>query len=306
MIYDDLPLFEDIRPIGTIASLAGKIGKRTRPFHIGDEVVLVIECEVTGVDHTQGKGGVVRGHKLTIVDGYELGGDAAPDLITTLAAEYAEAMGETGEPTLFDSADDLPEYDAEEHGDPEPGDCYLVDGQASRWDIVAEAGDTDPNTDPPEQYEEDVFGWVDLDAYPGSSDFGFSERERVREYRGADGELVEAILVTKASAATAGEWIRSTVDALTPGEAVLGYDEGTLTWETPEGSGSVTVGEYLTLDVGRFTPLADEVFRDLYPTLITEAATTEPEPDEDADGPDTEAGDTAPELAAVPDPEPET
>lgn len=89
---DKLPGFEGSDPVGTALKLGGKIDRRTRPWKIGERVVLVIEGTVTGVDHKQAKGGIVRVHELALDDGYELGGDRAPDLIEQLADEYTAAM----------------------------------------------------------------------------------------------------------------------------------------------------------------------------------------------------------------------
>lgn len=107
-LFDDLPEFEGRDPIATALSLSGNVDRRTRPFHIGEKIALVVEVTVTGVTHKETKGGIVRAHSLAVADAYELGGDRKSDLLEVLASEYTAWEDEQAARTPIDFTDDDP------------------------------------------------------------------------------------------------------------------------------------------------------------------------------------------------------
>lgn len=94
MDLEKLPIFEGTEPRITMMNLSGKSGRRTRPFHLGDQVVLVVEGTISRVAHEDTKGGIARAHTLVVEDIYELGGDRAVSLIEDLSQEYTAALDE--------------------------------------------------------------------------------------------------------------------------------------------------------------------------------------------------------------------
>lgn len=151
-----LPAFEGEQPRLTELALTGGSKRRTRPYRLHERITLVIDVEVTAVEHVETKGGLARKHKVAMVDVYELGGDRAPDLIATLADEYEEAFGGMAR---------LP-FDA----DPQVGEIREVDGVACEWSHVDDDADGEP-----------VFDWVPVpdestpDGESASSDSGEDE-----------------------------------------------------------------------------------------------------------------------------------
>lgn len=135
-LFDDLPEFETRRPVGTSLSLSGAVDRRTRPFRIGDRIALVVECAVTGVEHKETKGGIVRVHKLAVGDAYELGGDRKSDLLEELHEEYVafeDAMA-ARQPLPFGDGDEEPHgQDAAAGGGPEARAAAREDGDDG-WD----------------------------------------------------------------------------------------------------------------------------------------------------------------------------
>jgi hypothetical protein len=107
-LFDELPEFEGVKPVGTELTFGGGSGRRTRAMRIGERIVLVVEVAVTGVEHKETKGGQVRVHKLRVEDAYELGDNRAPDLLEMLHDEYQAAEDEArGRAKLpFDEAGD--------------------------------------------------------------------------------------------------------------------------------------------------------------------------------------------------------
>lgn len=93
-LFDELPEFEGVKPVGTELTFGGGSGRRTRAMRIGERIVLVVEVAVTGVEHKETKGGQVRVHKLRVEDAYELGDNRAPDLLEMLHEEYQAAEDE--------------------------------------------------------------------------------------------------------------------------------------------------------------------------------------------------------------------
>lgn len=99
--FHRLPGFEGTDPVGTELAISGGSGRRSRAFHIGESFPMVIEVKVVGVEHSETKGGIVRKHKLQLVDAYELGDNRAPDLLEALHAEHEEWLNEMrGTPAL--------------------------------------------------------------------------------------------------------------------------------------------------------------------------------------------------------------
>lgn len=90
-VFDQLPGFEGEKPVGTELTLSGAVGRRTRAMKIGESLVLVVEVQVTGVNHKETKGGILRAHALKVIDAYELGDSRAPDLLEELHQEYEQA-----------------------------------------------------------------------------------------------------------------------------------------------------------------------------------------------------------------------
>lgn len=133
-----LPAFEGEQPRLTELALTGGSKRRTRPYRLHERITLVIEVEVTAVEHVETKGGLARKHKVAMVDVYELGGDRAPDLIATLADEYETAFG--GMSRLPFGAD------------PQVGEIREVDGVDHEWAEV-DSGDDG----------ETVFDWVPVE-----------------------------------------------------------------------------------------------------------------------------------------------
>lgn len=120
MELDKLPGFEGKEPVGTKLVLSGGSERRTRPYHIGDSIVIVVEGTVTAVNHAETKGGIVREHKLAIETAYELGGDRAPNLIAELSEEYQEAVDDAlGRSVIQPELGDL--YDPDDQDSPEIG-----------------------------------------------------------------------------------------------------------------------------------------------------------------------------------------
>lgn len=134
--FHRLPGFEGVDPVGTELAISGGSGRRSRAFHIGETFPMVIEVKVVGVEHTETKGGIVRKHKVALVDAYELGDNRAPDLLEALHAEHEEWLNEMrGTPALpFDgeqgtdaqtaAAGAGPEARADARADREQGDGW--------------------------------------------------------------------------------------------------------------------------------------------------------------------------------------
>lgn len=142
MDLDKLPGFEGKEPVGTKLVLSGGSERRTRPYHIGDQIVIVVEGTVTAVNHAETKGGIVREHKLAIESAYELGGDRAPDLISELSEEYQEAVDDAlGRQVIQPEQGDR--YDDDDETSPEIGaaaDAVLawVDGNPVKAERASE------------------------------------------------------------------------------------------------------------------------------------------------------------------------
>lgn len=117
-----LPLFEGERPTGTELTLSGKIDRLTGPLHIGDKVFVLVEAEITSVDHKRGKGEtVVRSHKAAIDDGFLLDPEEAAFRLHELEEEHRaavdDAMGRMQLPGIKpDNPDDTDSDDAPEEG----------------------------------------------------------------------------------------------------------------------------------------------------------------------------------------------
>lgn len=107
-LFGDLPEFEGRDPVATNLSLSGVVDRRTRPFHIGERIALVVEVTVTGVTHKETKGGIVRSHALAVADAYELGGERKADLLEVLAEEYQAFEDEQKARTPIDFTDPDP------------------------------------------------------------------------------------------------------------------------------------------------------------------------------------------------------
>lgn len=141
--FHRLPGFEGIDPVGTELAISGGSGRRTRAFHIGETFPMVIEVKVIGVEHTETKGGIVRKHKVQLVDAYELGDNRAPDLLEALHAEHEEWLNEMrGTPALPFDGDTTDGPTAASGAGPEArADARADRDQGDGWD------DFDPTSD---------------------------------------------------------------------------------------------------------------------------------------------------------------
>lgn len=136
MDLEKLPIFEGTEPRITIMNLSGKSGRRTRPFHLGDRVVLVVEGTISRVAHEDTKGGIARAHTLVVEEVYELGADRSVSLIEDLTEEYTRALDDIEGRVQLPFGDDGEEIPDEYEG----GDATPADG-----DYSAEA---EPDGDP--------------------------------------------------------------------------------------------------------------------------------------------------------------
>lgn len=196
-LFDDLPDFEGREPVGTSLTLGGKADRLTRPFRIGDKLVLVVEVTVTGVNHTETKGGIVREHKLAVADAYELGGQRKQDLLETLHEEYESAMDDmkgrrrlpfdgdgeeeptdtaaaaagAGPEARADARDDWDEFDP-------TGDSDAADIEAPA-DAVEDAGDGEAPDDPEASLAEPVLAEVPCPTCNASGKIGRGRNRKV-------------------------------------------------------------------------------------------------------------------------------
>lgn len=143
-VFETLPGFEGEKPVGTELTLSGAVGRRTRAMKIGESLVLVVEVQVTGVNHKETKGGILRAHALKVQDAYELGDGRAPDLLEELHNEYQAAEDEArGRAKLPFDGDDGPDGATAAAGaGPEARADERADRDDDGW------GDFDPADDP--------------------------------------------------------------------------------------------------------------------------------------------------------------
>lgn len=167
----DLPDFEGQKPVGVQTSISGTGQRITRPLHIGQRVILVVEAEVSGVNHKE-SGGLKRIQTLAVKDLYEAEGKDGAKLLSgmKLRAKKSEdaRSGKLAIPTIDEQAAGVevtvdengtaltPEEVAAARGDDAAGDLidegpvpvvlYFSDGSRSLWpdDYV----NTDYKTDP--------------------------------------------------------------------------------------------------------------------------------------------------------------
>lgn len=99
---DQLPEFEGTVPVGVLTSVTGTSQRISRPIHLGEKVVLLVEAEVGQIGHKVGKDGLKRHQALVAADVWELADGEATDLLralrTSARLEADAAMGVAGLP----------------------------------------------------------------------------------------------------------------------------------------------------------------------------------------------------------------
>ena len=100
----ELPEFEGLQPVGVVTKITGGGSRITRPMHLGERGVLVVEYEVTDVGHSRTDDGVKRKHTLKAVDLLEVPDRPGKRLLNNLKESYRMAT-ETGGLPFADQGD---------------------------------------------------------------------------------------------------------------------------------------------------------------------------------------------------------
>lgn len=86
----ELPEFDGIIPVGVLTAITGAGQRIHRAIHHGEKLVLLVEAEVADVRHPKTKEGIKRKHVLSVVDLYEVPGDAGKRMLTHLRQSYRQ------------------------------------------------------------------------------------------------------------------------------------------------------------------------------------------------------------------------
>jgi hypothetical protein len=88
------PLFEGREVHVTQLKLTGTSGSG-RPLAMGEEVVVIARATVTGINHVDSSGQLVRTHSAKVSEAYEVPDDLNPEWLLDQAAKLADADRQT-------------------------------------------------------------------------------------------------------------------------------------------------------------------------------------------------------------------
>ena len=215
-VVGELPEFEGLRPIGVLTKLKGAAQRINRPMHHGEKVILVVEAEVSGVNHPMTKEGLKREHVLQVGDLYELAGRPGNRLMSRLKNAWRLAdddrHGRTALEGIAEGADgvelatdgsgvvltdgDLDALGLSDSGS-DPVLAVFLGGARCAWPDDFAAGDPRPNPGdvlavPGGDGGEDLVVEL-LDMFSGETLGTWSEDDQARREAAQDREVVEEL-----------------------------------------------------------------------------------------------------------------